>query len=191
VEKDKYQQKILLLDFCDGAFRNEDLNMITKGYLKRIVFLLGIIFFLLRGLCFAHTPLLSVEDNKDGTITVVGGFSTGQDAAGVDILVKSKATAKILWKGKMPEDSQMDIKIPDEPYNVIMDAGPLHVVTKQGPPPPGGFSIVASKEKKETTGDSFGLSTVAVWAVMASIFVFGIPICFLKYRQRKKSTQKD
>lgn len=165
--------------------------MITKGYLKRIVFLLGIIFFLLRGLCFAHTPLLSVEDNKDGTITVVGGFSTGQDAAGVDILVKSKATAKILWKGKMPEDSQMDIKIPDEPYNVIMDAGPLHVVTKQGPPPPGGFSIVASKEKKETTGDSFGLSTAAVWAVVASIFVFGIPICFLKYRQRKKLTQKN
>ena len=176
--------------------------MITKGYLEKIIFSWVIIFFLLRGLCFAHTPLLSVEDNKDGTITVVGGFSTGQDAAGVDILVKSRATAKILWKEKMPEDSQMDIKIPDEPYNVIMDAGPLHVVTKQGPPPPGGFSIIASKVKKETTneklagktkettGDSFGLSTAAVWAVVASIF-FGISICFLKYRQRKKSTQKD
>lgn len=165
--------------------------MITKGYLKRIFFLLGIISFLFRGLCFAHTPLLSVEDNNDGTITVVGGFSTGQDAAGFDILVKSRATAKLLWKGKMPEDSQMDIKIPNEPYNVIMDAGPLHVVTKQGPPPPGGFSIIANEAKKETTVDSFDFSTVAVWAVVASIFVFGISICFLKYRQRKKSTQKD
>lgn len=164
--------------------------MITKGYLKRIVFLLGIIFFLLRGLCFAHTPLLSVEDNKDGTITVAGGFSTGQDAAGVDIWVKSRATAKILWKGKMPEDSQMDIKIPDEPYNVIMDAGPLHVVTKQGPPPPGGFSVVASKEKKETTGSSYSLSAGGVLAVIAVILVVAVASFFIGYRSGKRSIKK-
>jgi len=35
----------------------------------------------------AHTPLLSVEDNEDGTIYLEGGFSDGSSAAGVTILL--------------------------------------------------------------------------------------------------------
>jgi len=35
----------------------------------------------------AHTPLLSVEDNEDGTVYLEGGFSDGSSAAGVTNLL--------------------------------------------------------------------------------------------------------
>ena len=31
---------------------------------------------------FAHNLIMNVMDNKDNTITVIGEFSTGEDAAG-------------------------------------------------------------------------------------------------------------
>lgn len=112
--------------------------------IKRMCAVFGIA--LLLALCiYAHTPLLTVEDNGDGTIFVQGGFSNGASAGGVKIYLTSIATKKVLWESVFPDIGELDVQIPNEPYTVTFDAGPGHVVTKEGPPPPGGFG--AAKEK--------------------------------------------
>ena len=48
--------------------------------------------FLISSVIFAHAPLLSVDDNKDGTIYIEAGFSNGEKADGMElIIVKDKA----------------------------------------------------------------------------------------------------
>ena len=36
--------------------------------------------FMISSMVFAHAPLLSVDDNKDGTIYIEAGFSNGEKA---------------------------------------------------------------------------------------------------------------
>ena len=94
----------------------------------------------------AHTPLLSVEDNEDGTVYLEGGFSDGSSAAGVTtLLVENKPyegdkEGKNLYKGKlvllrtkMDEYSELTLDKPNVPYLIAFDAGPGHVVEKEGP----------------------------------------------------------
>lgn len=95
-------------------------------------------------IAWAHTPLLVVEDNEDGTIFVEAGFSNGASAAGTNIILKSKAGGEVLWEGTVPEEGCLDVEMPSEPYTVTLDAGPGHVVTKDGPEPAGGFGGEAS-----------------------------------------------
>ncbi len=92
---------------------------------------------------WAHTPLLVVEDNGDGTIYIEAGFSNGASAAGTDIIIKLKASGEIFWQGKMGED-YIEHEMPSEPYTVTLDAGPGHVVTKDGPEPVDGFGAAAA-----------------------------------------------
>ena len=65
--------------------------------LKRItvssVCVAGLIFFLISQVS-AHTPLLTVEDNEDGTIYIEGGFSDGSTATGAKILLVEKEQYK-------------------------------------------------------------------------------------------------
>jgi hypothetical protein len=103
---------------------------------------------------WAHTPLLVVEDNEDGTIYIEAGFSNGASAAGTDIIIRSKATEEILWQGKMGEDG-MDVEMPGEPYTVTLDAGPGHIVTKEGPEPAGGFGAASD----DATGSEAAATT--------------------------------
>ncbi len=103
---------------------------------------------------FAHTPILYIEDNGDGTVFVQGGFSNGSSAAGVAIYVKSIKTGKTLWEGELPDISEMDLDIPGEPYTITFDAGPGHVVTKEGPVPPGGFGAGSEVSENESSGSS-------------------------------------
>jgi len=104
----------------------------------------------------AHTPLLSVEDNEDGTIYLEGGFSDGSSAAGVTILLvedkpyesdpKGKDLYKeklVLLRTKMDEYSELTLDKPNIPYLVILDAGPGHVVEKEGP-------LLEADEKRES-----------------------------------------
>ena len=49
----------------------------------------------------AHTPLLSVEDNEDGTIYLEGGFSDGSSAAGVTILMVEDNLIKVTQRAKI------------------------------------------------------------------------------------------
>lgn len=135
---------------------------------------------------YAHTPILYVEDLKDGTVYLEGGFSDGSSAAGVKIylvedsvfkgntLVRDKyleavfanaPNEKVAYLEKLdsktdvhakgftysdlaPElfekkliifQSQLDkygelvLRKPESKYLIVFDAGPGHVVIKQGP----------------------------------------------------------
>ncbi len=81
---------------------------------------------------FAHKPLLSVDDNEDGTIYIEVGFSDGSSGSGHDILLKNKE-GKVLNELKVPDESSIDVDMPSVPYTVTFDAGPGHVVTVDGP----------------------------------------------------------
>lgn len=103
---------------------------------KTLIYFIGCLLLTLFFTCqaHAHTPLLTVDDNEDGTIYLEGGFSTGSSAAGSKILLKDKS-GKILWQGKLDESGCIEaLKKPAVPYLVILDAGPGHVVEKEGPP---------------------------------------------------------
>jgi hypothetical protein len=96
----------------------------------------------------AHTPLLSVEDNEDGTIYLEGGFSDGSSGAGVTILLvenephegelpESKELYNeklVLLRTKLDEYGELTLDKPEVPYFIVFDAGPGHVVEKEGPP---------------------------------------------------------
>ena len=82
----------------------------------------------------AHKPLLTVEDNGDGTIYVETGFSDGSSGAGHTILLKDKESGDVLSESKIPEGGYIEeIPMPDVPYTVTFDAGPGHAVVKDGP----------------------------------------------------------
>ncbi|MDY0094018.1 MAG: hypothetical protein RBT80_15090 [Candidatus Vecturithrix sp.] len=95
---------------------------------------------------FAHKPLLTVEDNGDGTIYVETGFSDGSSGAGHKIILKHKETGDVLSEQTVPEEGYIEeIPMPNSPYTITFDAGPGHVVVKDGP-----FSAEAA-EAAETT----------------------------------------
>ena len=55
--------------------------------------------FMISSMVFAHAPLLSVDDNKDGTIYIEAGFSNGEKADGLElIIVKDKP---YIWRKKL------------------------------------------------------------------------------------------
>ncbi len=108
---------------------------------KILVLMMGLV---MSALVFAHAPLVSVDDNGDGTIYIEGGFSNGAAAAGVEIIiVKDKAYngpeetfkgKEIIFKGKL--DSKNSITVPKpatKKYEVYFNAGEGHVVGKKRP----------------------------------------------------------
>lgn len=114
--------------------------------MKKLIVLLLI---LIPAALWAHTPLLIVEDNEDGTIYIEAGFSNGASAAGVTAIVKLKSSGEIFWQGKIGEDGTVETDMPGEPYTVTMDAGPGHIVTKDGPEPSEGFGSAPSSDNSE------------------------------------------
>ncbi len=128
----------------------------------------------------AHTPLMMIEDNEDGTLTVEGGFSTSAGAAGVNFYVKTKLEGKVLVQQKFPETSIIEVKIPQEPYYLVFDGGPGHKVVKDGPPPPEGFTvnIEASSmqpEKSDMTGIPIPVPVLIIILISAVLSVFIVP----------------
>ncbi|MEL3913533.1 hypothetical protein [Treponema pedis] len=87
-------------------------------------------------LLFAHTPLLDVYDNGDGTFTCVGGFSNGASAAGVEIRLENPnekdPEKKVVFKGKLDKKGELVVKYPKnlKKFLVVFDAGPGHVIKK-------------------------------------------------------------
>ncbi len=128
----------------------------------------------------AHTPLLMLEDNEDGTLTVEGGFSTGAGAAGVDFYVKAKVDQRIILQDKFPESSIIELDIPKEPYYLVFDGGPGHKVVKDGVPPPEGFTVnqeAASlkPEKSDSSGIPLPLPVLLILVAVAALLVFVLP----------------
>ena len=108
---------------------------------KFLVLVIGV---LMSVVAFAHAPLISVDDNGDGTVYIEGGFSNGASGEGVEIIiVKDKAYngpeetfkgKEIIYKGKL--DAKGSITMPKpatEKYEVYFNAGEGHVASKKGP----------------------------------------------------------
>ena len=109
--------------------------------MKKII-VTGILF--ISAAVFAHAPLLSVDDNNDGTIYIEAGFSNGEKAEGMEFLiVKDKPYngpedtyegKMIIFKGKFDKKSSAVILKPLTPkYEVIFNGGEAHIITKKGP----------------------------------------------------------
>lgn len=81
---------------------------------------------------FAHSVVLNIADNEDGTIEIFGGFSTGQSAAGAKLIIKSELDSKILYENRIPQSGILTVKTPKEPYKVLLDSGPGHRIEKSG-----------------------------------------------------------
>ncbi len=98
---------------------------------------------------FAHSVVLNIIDNEDGTMEVFGGFSTGQSAQGAKLIIKSELNSKILYENRIPNSGLLTMKIPKEPYKVILDSGPGHILEKSGNiEPKNGFNKSIKKEVK-------------------------------------------
>ncbi|MDC0933676.1 hypothetical protein OAR97_07465 [Arcobacteraceae bacterium] len=96
----------------------------------------------------AHTLLLNVYDNNDNTITVEGIFSTGELATGAEIRLESLLNKSVIYKKRLPQEGELVIKIPKEPYNVILYAGKGHEIVKKGLEPIDGYDTSLIKKKK-------------------------------------------
>jgi hypothetical protein len=105
-----------------------------------------IAFMLLAAACcmWAHSPLLYVEDNYDGTIDVEGGFSNGASASGMPVLIvedkpyrgreKSFEGKKVLFETVFDEIGCVELIKPDvDGYIVVFNGGPGHTISMKGP----------------------------------------------------------
>lgn len=97
---------------------------------------------------YSHTLLLQVEDLDDGNISVTGRFSTGQAAVGAKVRLVEKNKGKIIFEKRITEAGEVIVKIPELPYEIQLDAGPGHMVVKEGIPPSQGFKQVDPDFKK-------------------------------------------
>lgn len=158
--------------------------------MQTLILWLFVFFFTATVPAFAHTPVLMIVDNEDGTLTAEGGFSTGASAEGIDLYVKTKKDGKILLQRKFPESSTIEIDIPNEPYYVIFDGGPGHKIVKDGVPPPGGFTVNATTkqiklEKSDASGIPLPLPAILLIVGLAVVSVFLVP----KLSKKDKATK--
>ena len=81
---------------------------------------------------FAHTVLINSIDNDDGTMDVEGMFSTGTITQGATLRLQSLVNKKILYEDRIPSSGTLTMNIPKEPYMMILDCGPGHIIKKKG-----------------------------------------------------------
>lgn len=99
-------------------------------------------------LSFSHNLIMEVLNNDDNTLTVVGGYDTGDKAGGAMIRFESLNTGAILYKKRLPYESELTINIPNEPYQIVLDGGPDHVLIQAGISPKEGFTQSKSSQIK-------------------------------------------
>lgn len=98
---------------------------------KLVLLLIGVCVLMAGAAAWAHTPICIAYDNGDGTITAEGGFSDGSSAAGVEMRLETP-DGRVLLVGKLNEDSSFTFDKPDEPFVLVFDGGPGHVVRIAG-----------------------------------------------------------
>ena len=92
----------------------------------------ALLVFCLAGAASAHTLFMTVIDNDNGTITIEGMYSTGGIAAATPVRLEDPK-GKILFKGLTDEEGCLTIEKPNGSYQVILDGGPGHVASEEGP----------------------------------------------------------
>jgi len=100
--------------------------------MKKNILFIVLSLFIFNTYLFSHSVVLNTADNEDGTMEIFGGFSTGQSAAGAMLKIKSQITSKILYENRIPHSGNLTIKVPNEPYIIILDSGPGHRLEKKG-----------------------------------------------------------
>ncbi len=95
----------------------------------------------------SHSLVFDAIDNEDGTMEIMGMFSTGVSAEGATLKVISLATNKIIYEKRIPASGSLMVNIPKEPYKLLLDSGPGHRIEKNGfIEPIGGFTKVMAKK---------------------------------------------
>lgn len=134
---------------------------------------------------YAHNLIMNVMDNGDNTITVVGEFSTGEDAAGAMIRLESLVNGEVLYKERLPQESELTIAIPKEPYQIVLDGGPGHTIVKDCIAPIEGFKEELKEKVNEVNSKlSIAQNTNNEWDLITIFFfslcliLFGLAIYF-------------
>jgi len=123
--------------------------------------------FILQLNIFAHTLVFNAIDNEDGTMEVVGMFSTGRSTEGAKLKIISLATTKILYENRIPAQGSLTMKIPKEAYKLILDSGPGHVLEKVGNIEPiGGF------KKVEISNINYAFYTTLIFSILFILLGF-------------------
>jgi len=110
-------------------------------------FMMWLMVLMMPTLMCAHTLLLHVSDNDDDTLTVKGEFSTGEGASGALVKLQALGSQEIVFQQRLPDSSELIVAIPKVPYEVILDGGPGHQVTRKGIAPKAGFEKTATKSE--------------------------------------------
>ncbi len=132
---------------------------------------------------YAHNLLMSVMDNEDNTITVIGEFSTGEKAAGALVRLESLVSGEILFKQRLPVESELTIDIPKEPYQVVLDGGPGHTIVKEGIESLEGFAKEVKEKAKsnsvklskpEEFNNDWSLTTIILFTVCIVLLLLAL-----------------
>lgn len=92
-----------------------------------MVFMLG-----LATAAHAHTLFMSVLDNDDGTVTIEGMYSTGVVASATKVRLEDNQ-GNVLLQGITDESGEFTFDKPKTAYCIILDGGPGHMATEDGP----------------------------------------------------------
>jgi len=167
---DTYYQK------KEKPFKNFGQKYFKGKRMKKILIMLSLIC----TISYAHTLLMNVFENEDNTITVEGLYSSGKKTVGAMIKIESLISGQVLLKQRLPDSSEITIPIPKEPYQIVLDGGPGHIIVKEGIAPKEGYS----KEIKEKVLDkgtnklSIGQQSKNEWGY-TTIFLFATCIFLL------------
>jgi len=142
----------------------------------------------------AHSLVLGIYNNNDGTLSIVGEFNTGESAAGALVKLQALHSGEILFQQRLTDD-ELVVEIPKIPYKVVLDGGDGHIDEKIGVAPPSGFEKLEVKEnpkphtQKHDTPNRMSIKISSSLAVNVSI-IFGFILLFATMFISMKNTNK-
>jgi hypothetical protein len=144
-----------------------------------------LILFFLASQAVAHQLIIGVMDNGDDTITIKGKFDTGASAEGALVRLESLYSGAVLYEQRLPQESEITLKIPDEPYRIVLDGGPGHVREKDGIPPQKGYLVKAEKMRKATGPKKDRLNMPFAVSIGTAFFLLLLTIFISIYNTKK------
>ena len=139
----------------------------------------------------AHTLIMNLLDNEDDTLTIVGQFSTGQNAVDAMVRVEALNTGTLLFQKRLPDEGEVTIPIPLEPYQVVLDGGPGHQLVQDGIPPIKGFKESKINNKTETKELSKAKNSRNTWSLAYIVLIsFTLLLLILTIYYSKRNTDK-
>lgn len=151
----------------------------------RSFFILVLLLLLSQSYVFAHSLLMNVYSEDGETITIEGKFDTGTLAPGALLTLEALNTGDILYQERLPWESEVTISIPDEPYKIILDGGPMHIIEKDGIPPEKGFTVQQTAKPQANKPESPVLKKPLAFALITTMFLLVLTIIVSIVNTRK------